>query len=358
VVFLRTVPDRKDPKKSGDAEWQSDRHCRIPTYTISTKALYHRFGVHLSRLGMAQRMLSLSGLHRRDKISGLPTWVVDWMIGIGESRQYVSIPVCQVRLESYRAGGIRQPPPSMLAGAPGEEATVLITVGDCIDTISHVTTAFPTDYKADETSRARMFLSWHDEVELLISHTIVENTANTIYWDLNEALAQTLLINNLYIGKNAILTSTPIIFPKRTYRALLRSIQKVASRTGITNPKLPSLCEIEIFKIQIGATLNRRRFAVTNMGYMGLVSEYAKVGDRIAIILGAIEPLVLRETENDNRDYRLQHLQYNTNSDIKTYLIEREDQPRTIIQVVGDCYIHNLIEGQALRFEDFSPHQL
>jgi hypothetical protein len=34
VVFPQTGPDRKDPKKSGDAEWQSDRHCRIPTATV------------------------------------------------------------------------------------------------------------------------------------------------------------------------------------------------------------------------------------------------------------------------------------------------------------------------------------
>jgi hypothetical protein len=329
-----------------------------PDYTISIKSLYHRFGEHLSRLGMAQQMLSFSGLHRRGKISGLPTWAPDWMSEITERQQSLSMPICQIRIEPYRAGSIRQPPPSILAGSPGEEATFLILVGDCIDTISYITAASQADDQADVASMARMFLSWHDEVELLISHAIVENTANTIYQNLNEALAQTLLMNNLYTGENGILNSSPIVWPKETHRAALRSIQEIARGAGATKSKPPSMCEIETFKMQMNAALIGRKFAITEMGYMALVSDYAEVGDRIAIVLGARIPFVLRETANDIGDCRIQYLHKNTDSDAKIHFAKREDQPKIIMQVVGDCYVHEIMEGQALKFKHFTPQQL
>ena len=68
------------------------------------------------------------------------------------------------------------------------------------------------------------------------------------------------------------------------------------------------------------ATLNRH-FAISHLGYIGLVSQYAHAGDLICIILGAVTPYVLRPIESAGE---------------------------ICYELVGDCYIHGLMDGEGM----------
>ena len=63
---------------------------------------------------------------------------------------------------------------------------------------------------------------------------------------------------------------------------------------------------------------SRRVFCITEDGYMGLVPNGGRLGDRVGIILGCDVPFVLRQVGNEWK-------------------------------LVGECYFHGLMDGEALR---------
>ncbi|CAF9926748.1 hypothetical protein IMSHALPRED_007032 [Imshaugia aleurites] len=67
----------------------------------------------------------------------------------------------------------------------------------------------------------------------------------------------------------------------------------------------------------VWAFCNKRSFIMTEEGYIGLAPKLTKPGDQVCILLGCTRPLVLRQTSG---------LQY---------------------QVVGECYVHGLMNGEA-----------
>ena len=69
--------------------------------------------------------------------------------------------------------------------------------------------------------------------------------------------------------------------------------------------------------VQILIYARKRSFFTTKEGYIGLAPKVTRPGDQVCILLGSSRPLVLRPTA---------HLQY---------------------QVVGECYIHGLANGEA-----------
>jgi len=69
----------------------------------------------------------------------------------------------------------------------------------------------------------------------------------------------------------------------------------------------------------------RRRFCFAEKGYVFLVPPFAKTGDLICIMLGAQMPLVIRRAES--------------------VVKEREG---TRYHVVGEAYLHGLMDGEAL----------
>ena len=69
----------------------------------------------------------------------------------------------------------------------------------------------------------------------------------------------------------------------------------------------------------------RRRLATTRRGYVGMVLETAKTDDVIAILLGCSMPMVLRRSENE------------------------EESPGDVRwKVVGECYVHGIMDGEAM----------
>jgi hypothetical protein len=69
----------------------------------------------------------------------------------------------------------------------------------------------------------------------------------------------------------------------------------------------------------------RRRFCVSEKGYVGLVPPFAREGDIICVVLGVQTPLVFRK------------------------LKLTQDQGGSRYHLVGETYIHGLMDGEALR---------
>jgi hypothetical protein len=65
------------------------------------------------------------------------------------------------------------------------------------------------------------------------------------------------------------------------------------------------------------------RFCVTERGYVGVLQPTAQVGDIVCILFGGRVPFLVRQTEVKNGSY----------------------------QLVGECYIHGIMNGEALKFE-------
>lgn len=78
---------------------------------------------------------------------------------------------------------------------------------------------------------------------------------------------------------------------------------------------------VETLQMRATTAVRGRGFATTRSGYIGLVSPKAQVGDLIVVIMGARIPFVIRKAQGG-------------------YLL------------VGDAYVHGLMEGEALRRSD------
>jgi hypothetical protein len=72
---------------------------------------------------------------------------------------------------------------------------------------------------------------------------------------------------------------------------------------------------------------SRRVFCITDDGYMGLVPNRTKREDHIGVILGCDVPFVLRKAEGGWK-------------------------------LVGECYIHGLMDGEAMRLEQVSVEDI
>jgi hypothetical protein len=79
----------------------------------------------------------------------------------------------------------------------------------------------------------------------------------------------------------------------------------------------------ELFATDVAPVLQGLKFCRTDIGYLGLVPHGTLLGDAIAIIHGCQVPFVLRASDN-SLDYRL----------------------------VGPCYVHGIMYGEALRGRD------
>jgi len=78
------------------------------------------------------------------------------------------------------------------------------------------------------------------------------------------------------------------------------------------------------FTKMVQDTTSRRRFAVTENGYMALVSEFARAGDLVTVLLGGSAPFVLRPCAENS-----------------------EGQGK--YSMIGICYVHGWMDGEAMK---------
>ncbi|KAG4413297.1 hypothetical protein IFR04_013557 [Cadophora malorum] len=98
---------------------------------------------------------------------------------------------------------------------------------------------------------------------------------------------------------------------------------------------------IEVPEVRnIGSSVTRastgRRLFVTRRGYIGLCPSSGKVGDVVAVLLGGSTPFILSAISKGER--RLGEG-------------DSEIQGQNAFVLIGDCYVHGWMDGEALRGE-------
>ena len=107
----------------------------------------------------------------------------------------------------------------------------------------------------------------------------------------------------------------------------MNSITTVLLKEGIL-PCLEDLTQAELSSIALWASPTRRRFYITNNGYMGLCYIYVRPGDQVFLLSGGNVPFVIRR-------------------------IHKEDDIIQYYSLQGDSYIHGFMDGEALLRDDF-----
>ena len=79
-----------------------------------------------------------------------------------------------------------------------------------------------------------------------------------------------------------------------------------------------------------------RRLFVTRRGYIGLCPSSGKVGDVVAVLLGGSTPFIFSAMSKGER--RLGEG-------------DSEIQGQNAFVLIGDCYVHGSMDGEALRGE-------
>lgn len=102
----------------------------------------------------------------------------------------------------------------------------------------------------------------------------------------------------------------------------LSAQHETSSEAGECNNALePYLQGYDIFQSSLNETTTGRRVVTMHDHYVGLAPAGSQIGDGICVILGCNVPFVIRSTEEGGGDYIL----------------------------IGECYIHGLMHGEALR---------
>ncbi|KAG8526645.1 uncharacterized protein KY384_008074 [Bacidia gigantensis] len=309
-------------------------------FTSSTETLYQRFAIHLIDHHCAQPLLNQAGLHQRSLHGGeMPSWVPDWM---GQSK---CMQMATIRHVGYKASRYEPPASSLATRSTDHQPNILIMIGDCVDRIECLTPALDLEDLTGilgTKERSQIFLKWHDIAKACLDNqeSNIAGRQESLYGDIMEAFARTLLVDNDYTGGNTVTGLAPILDAKIAYSLSMSSLRTFAA--GAADADYPNIYNTshayQTFMLQALAACDGRNFAITERGYLGLVPHCAQIGDRIAMIFGAPVPFVLREAGK--------------------YLIDNDKLSRQLVQLVGDAYVHGIMEGEAMDFEGFEPRQL
>lgn len=342
-----------------------------PDYTLPVEKVYEQFARYLVRMGEGAMMLSYAGLQRRRKIVKIPSWVPDWTL---QSPSLAPKALLTIRNQPYHAADSAK---SCIyrANPTSQSETGIIIDGGVVDTII----ALSESYSKEESSTSIKddLLAWNQTASATYAEALEKQ--QLAYSNPADAFARTLLVDDTYSGQNACQTTTPISDPVRTHT---RAFSSDSPGSPVWLGARTRRDEVSTFRLQMMAAGSGRRFAVTQKGRMGLVPWCAKVGDDVCVVLGSGVLFVVRrgsqeyvEEEGDYDEKEVAH--YNEDKGMKGS-IEKEHQKKKEEQentrkssvtltdtkeeevpvkekctLVGDAYVHGLMNGEALSQDDF-----
>jgi len=142
-------------------------------------------------------------------------------------------------------------------------------------------------------------------------------------WDISvvEAFWRTLVKNQDEIGREASSEMGPACF-EPWFKAMSGSVSHMLEALAHGQSDESRQRPEPLFNDLVHMACNGTRMARTSRGFIGTVPRGAKVGDRIVVLYGGQTPFVLRR-----------------------------DEERDMYRLVGDCYVHGLMQGEALNME-------
>ena len=233
----------------------------IVDYRLSAGEVFHRVALYMCKSRRPVDLLAHAGLQRQSGQWDMPSWVPDWY---SDNIDRNERPLLLLRPEVFLAAG-RQNTSRIQAGSAASPLRVLFTLGLCHHRITQASNPY-----ADTKSMSEAVYAWLDS-----TRRCIESSGSLVYDDVEEAVARTLLIDDLCSDENAITQTTPITNPKTTFQAAKAEIDKAKRSKDpedaffglFTNGKNNPL---QTFIMQMTVAVVGRRFAITDGGYTGL----------------------------------------------------------------------------------------
>lgn len=296
-------------------------------------------------------LLPHAGIGNAEVSSDLPSWVPDWH---NESRKHrtvltAHIPAALQDLKSTFSPLVEQLTNLMNGGYAAARNTVpSFTVCRCedalflhavqVDAITNLTSAYDGN-KDDQEYHP----NWFREAGGLVVAAHSSSAAFENFWrtlvanrsrDTYPAPSEYGVFFKLWMRYHR---GDDNIFADTVARAVRRSPASVVAE----------------FDIRVKTSCTERRFAVTQEGRFALVPELARVGDVVCVIEGMPTPYVLRNggksinTSNDVASDGAPNNMCRHRAAVKA-------EVKGPFQLVGQCYVHGLMDGEGLDFGDMN----
>jgi hypothetical protein len=302
-----------------------------PDYNVPFQEVYKATALQLIIMYRSLEVLNLTlGL---SKSSELPSWTPDWRVSPTDSKKIEMHYMHEKNLGGYRACG-RMP---FLVSR--KDANLLCVNGIYFDEVAELSDVIDTE---DEKALNQILGSWEAKIALLQGAIPyrgggdwIEAYFRTMTADLIAALRAELVKDGLMMD---------VIPIARSVFKAFRLMTGLTSRL-ITVPA-ESLKDPDIVQTAGGDGLKRiaslrigfqnRRLFISKRGYLGTVPGETQLGDSVHILCAAKTPMILRAGK-----------------------VLINDRNLNGFQVVGDAYVHGIMNGEALNeMRPFRPHFL
>lgn len=248
----------------------------------------------------------LSRVRHPKSIESLPSWVPDWTYDESQTAEYSFY-----SFDFDAAAGSTEARWAVDPSRPG----VLGIHGSIVDEIREVGPSMRRLWSAQDIGT---YQHWDDECRKLVSRVYSYPTGESpeiAHW-------RTRIGNLSFNGQFADASFG------RSYAAWREFVDIEISGRKVDASRYRQLdVESEAFATAQGQVMSGRRFCLTRKGYFGMVPATSQVGDSVCIFSGCHIPLILHPIGSS-------------------------------CKLVGQCYIHGIMWGEALRRSDFHLQEL
>ena len=280
-----------------------------PNYRAAVREVFTASSRYMMTINTSLRILHIAGIGWSRQILDLPSWVPDW-----SAPQRVTIFGDMVDNAAYRASASL---PSNVKAGPGPNSISLKAI--FVDTMHvcfpqpDVTLSWRLTYAASKDYRQAM-VNWVDQLRAAVdlSSHYAQNG-----FDKNDVLWRALIANTIRPGLPA----------REEYRRFFESWllfhHQPDDNGNDGSIDKNTWDEAWTFNGAFSDAMQARVIFTTQRGLIGIGPPYIQSGDLICIIIGAQTPFLVRN-------------------------IESATEQAPMYEVVGDCYVHGLMDGEGL----------
>jgi hypothetical protein len=300
----------------------------VPDYSADVAVVFLNATRRLIKEEGVPGLFSVAGIgyfsDTTPELESSPSWAPDW------GKAFYCVPFSNLRpYLDYSAGGKADPNAHHLSGASlFLSAHLLDTIVEVAPPMDRIHTLQGGKFDLKQDFRNEDWYTILDSFQLVMQSSYVQKP----YPYTSPRQSETEVLWRLLIG-DRIWTQIPpapadmaeqfVAYLKLTKILLHEALKPVEERYHDCQDDILALLErCEQYKQYTSFTCAQRRVCVTEKGYVCLVPAFSKIGDTVAVVLGAQAPLVVRRVEGtaQERKYRL----------------------------VGECYVHGIMYGEAL----------
>lgn len=294
----------------------------VPDYVQNTHVIYTKFTAYLLERDCSLRYLHAAGIGLPRSLLNIPSWVADW------SCPYFATNFGSIAERAeYRAAG--ESKVRVLEISKDLDSPTLVIEGCIIDRIKTIHSPVPRELKEYEPGGEFLIL----EEQLIwfakLTHILYSLEPYPTGEKIHDVCWRTLIANVSYTGKNG--TPAPQEYAEyfNDYWNLKYLMIKCRS-TRVVQGGTQEMVDGSQLWVSAMSPVSQRVLFTTDRGYAGIGQAELKEGDEVCIFHGAATPFILRKEERDENF-----------------------KPRHVL--VGECYIHGLMNGEGLEMAPSKP---